>query len=37
MYTLHKPVTKKFTHNLSTVTNIDVREMDLAGLSSLSK
>ena len=37
-YTLHKPVRKRFPHNPYTVTNIDdVREMDLADLSSLSK
>jgi len=37
-YTLHKPVGKRFTRNLYTVTNIDdVWEMDLADLSSLLK
>jgi hypothetical protein len=37
-YTLHKPVRKRFPRNPYTVTNIDdVREMDLADLSSLSK
>ena len=35
-YTLHKPVRKSFPRNPYTVTNIDVWEMDLADLSSLS-
>jgi len=38
MYTLHKPVRKRFPRNPYTVTNIDdLWEMDLADLSSLSK
>jgi hypothetical protein len=38
MYTLHKPVRKRFRKNRYTVTNIDdAWEMDLADLSSLSK
>jgi len=37
-YTLHKTVTQRFPRNPYTVTNIDdVREMDLADFSSLSK
>ena len=36
-YTLHKTVRKMFPRNLYTLTNIDVWEMDLADLSSLSK
>jgi hypothetical protein len=35
MYTLHKPVRKRFPRNPYIVTNIDVWEMDLADLSSL--
>jgi len=37
-YTLHKPLRKRFPRNPYHVTNIDdVREVDLAGLSSLSR
>jgi hypothetical protein len=36
-YTLHKPERKRFPSNPHSVTNIDVWEMDLADLSSLSK
>jgi len=36
-YTLHKPERRRFPSNPHSVTNIDVWEMDLAGLSSLSK
>jgi hypothetical protein len=36
-YTLHKPVRKKFPRNHYTVSNIDVWEIDLADLSTLSR
>jgi hypothetical protein len=36
-YTLHKPARKRFPRSPYTVTNIDIWEMDLADLSSLSR